>query len=112
MELRDVAWMLVQWKRFRRVLGGATGVVWLMCCTGILLLGGGEEIQWFWARMSLLLMLVSATGVSIWLFITAWREMRRLRDLAAEIRIEQMKAERDKKKRKRGHRDPHPAPGE
>jgi len=110
MELREIAWMLVQWKRFRRVLGGATGVVWLMCCSGIILLGDEEEIQWFWARMSLLFMLASSTGVSIWLFYTAWREMRELRGLAAEVRLEHMQAARDKKKRQRSHRPPDPAP--
>lgn len=101
MDLRDLAWMRAQWKRFRRVLSGATGVVWLMCCTGIILMGGEEETQWFWARMALLFMLASSTAVSVWLFFTAWREMRRLHDLAASIRIEQMEAERQEKKRKR-----------
>lgn len=110
MNLRDIAWMRVQWKRFRRVLGGATGVVWLLCCTGIILMGGEEEIQWFWARMALLFMLASSTAVSLWLFFTAWREMRRLKDLAAEIRIEDMQAERDKKKKRARRRGRHSAP--
>jgi len=107
MELRDIAWMRVQWKRFQRVLGGATGVVWLMCCSGIILMGNQEEVQWFWARMSLLFMLASSTAVSLWLFYTAWREMRRLKALAADLRVAQLQAEREKKKRHRGRRKPH-----
>lgn len=99
-ELRDITWMIVQWKRFRRVLGGATGVVWLMCCSGIILLGGDEELQWFHARMALLLMLVVSTAVSLWLFVAAWREMRRLDALAAEVRIEEVAEQREQKKPK------------
>ena len=89
----------MQWKRFQRLLGGATGVVWMLCCSGIIFIGGEEDTQWFLARMALVVMLVAATGVSLWLFIVAWRERKSLEALAVDLRVAERNEQRKKKKR-------------
>ena len=91
--------MRLQWKRFQRLLGGATGMVWLLCCSGIIFIGGEEDTEWFLARMSLVAMLVAATGVSLWLFIVAWRELKSLEALAMDLRQAEREQQRKKKKR-------------
>lgn len=103
-DLRDVAWMRVQWKVFRRILFGATGFVWLLCSSGIILLKDDEQFQWFYARMSLLLMLVVSTGVSLWLFAVAWRELRHLKKMATELQLEQLRAAQEKQEASRRRR--------
>jgi len=112
-DLRDVAWMRVQWKVFRRILLAATGVVWLLCSSGIILLKDDEQFQWFYARMALLLMLVVSTGVSLWLFVVAWRELRHLRRVARELRLTQLRAEQEERRSSHRHsssRSGHSAP--
>ena len=113
-DLRDVAWMRVQWRVFRRILLGATAVVWLLCSSGIVLLRDDEQFQWFYVRMALLAMLVASTLVSLWLFGAAWRELRHLKQVGTEIRLAQLRAEQEKRKPKRrrrpGHGGPSPAP--
>lgn len=81
--------MIRQWKRFRRFLVGATGVVWLLCCGGVIFIGGGEEgdaSEWFLTRVAFVIMFIAATGVSIWLFICALKELKRLEKEAAVMR--------------------------
>ena len=74
LELHDIAWMRLQWKRFKRLLGGATGMVWLLFSSGVLFLPEEEEGEtWFWARISLLVCLFISTVVSLWLYIAARR---------------------------------------
>ena len=89
----------MQWKRFRHLLGGATGIVWLLCCSGIIFIGGEEDTSWFLSRMSLVVMLVASSGVSLWLFIVAWRELRSLEAMAMELREAEREEQRKKKKR-------------
>ena len=97
-ELQDIAWMIGQWKRFRRLLGGATGVVWLLCCSGIIFIGGeGEETEWFRTRVAFVVVFFASTGVSIWLFIAAFRELRRLEREARELRRSRGGKQRRKK---------------
>ena len=91
--------MRVQWKRFRRLLGGATGLVWLMTSAGVIFIGGEEESEWFYARMALMFMLVASTGVSMWLFLAARRELKSLDRLAEEMLQEPDEAEVPKKKK-------------
>ena len=90
--------MRVQWRRFRRLLGGATGLVWLMTSAGVIFIGGEEESQWFYARMALMFMLVASTGVSMWLFLAARRELKSLDRLAEELLQEPDEADVPKKK--------------
>jgi len=103
-DLHDVAWMRRQWTVFRRILLGATCVVWLLCSSGIILLRDDEQYQWFYVRMALLVMLLASTAVSLWLFGAAWREIRHLKRVGTEIRLEQLRAEQEKRKpKRRGH---------
>ena len=102
LELRDFAWMRLQWKRFKRLLGGATGMVLMLCSSGILFLPEEKEGEsWFWARISLLVCLVLTSVVSIWLYIVARREIKRLEALSTEMRLEEARA---KQERPRGPR--------
>ena len=105
-DLRDVAWMRVQWRIFRRILLGATGVVWLLCSSGIVLLRDDEQYQWFYVRMALLVMLAASTVVSLWLFVVAWRELRHLKHVGTEIQLEQLRAQHEKRQAKRRRRRP------
>ena len=98
LHLRDIAWMRLQWKRFKRLLGGATGLVWLLFSSGVLFLPEEEDGEtWFWARISLLVCLVLSTIVSVWLFFAARREIKRLEGVSADMRIEQAEALRARK---------------
>ena len=81
-DLRQIAWMRLQWKRFRRLLLGATGAVWVLCSSGILLAGEEE----FLVRIALLAMLVTATGLSLRYFWSAHREIKELERKTIEIR--------------------------
>jgi len=83
-DLRQIAWMRLQWKRFRRLLWGALGAVWLVCCSGILL-AGEEQLL---VRAALLVMLVASTVCSVVLFLIARRETKALERQALEIRAE------------------------
>ena len=82
LDLHQIAWMRLQWKRFRRLLWGATGGVWVLCGSGILL--AGEED--FLVRIALLAMLITSTGLSLYLFWSARRETKELERKAIEIR--------------------------
>ena len=54
--------MRQQWRRFRRLLIGAITAVWIMCTSGVLYLRSEDpEVDpWFFSRMALLIMLVTA----------------------------------------------------
>ena len=72
LELRDIAWMRLQWKRFKHLLSGATGMVWLLFSSGVPFPPQEEEDETsFWARISLLVYLFISTLVSLWLYIAA-----------------------------------------
>ena len=90
--------MIRQWKRFRRLLSGATGIVWLLCCSGIVFIGGDDVTEWFVTRMAFVVMLVASTAVSIWLFIVACRELGRLEGEAKEMRQARGRKQRGKKR--------------
>ena len=102
MQLRDIAWMRLQWKRFKRLLGGATVMVWLLCSSGIIFLPveETEEVSWFWARIALLVCLVLSTVAGLWLFISARREIKKLERLGAEMRLEEVRAQRERAPRR------------
>ena len=93
-DLRDIAWMIRQWGRFRRLLSGATVIIWLLCCSGIVFIGGDDDTEWLVTRMALVIMLLAATGVSIWLFVVACKELGRL-----EIEAKKMRRARSRKQR-------------
>lgn len=72
LELHDIAWMRLQWKSFKRLLGGATGMVWLLFSSGVPFLPEEEEGETsFWLRISLLVYLFISTVISLWLYIAA-----------------------------------------
>lgn len=81
-DLRQITWMSSQWKRFRRLIWGATGAVWLLCSSGILLLGEED----FLVRMALLAMFALSTFAAIYLLLVARRESKKLERLAIETR--------------------------
>ena len=91
-DLRQIAWMRLQWKRFRHLLWGATGAVWLVCCSGIIL---AEEDQLL-VRAALLLMLVASTVCSIRLLFTIRRETKALERRAIELRVALMREKQAK----------------
>ena len=84
LDLRQIAWMRLQWKRFRNLLWGGTGAVWLLCCSGILLVDEGQ----FLVRMALLIMLAVSTVLGVWFLWTARREIKTLERMAIEVRAE------------------------
>ena len=81
-DLRQITWMSSQWKRFRRLIWGATSAVWLLCSSGILLLGEED----FLVRMALLAMFALSTFAAIYLLLVARRESKKLERLAIETR--------------------------
>ena len=99
-DLRQIAWMRLQWKRFRRLLWGATGAIWLVCCGGVLLAGDDQLL----VRAALLLMLVASTACSIRLLLTARRETKALERRAIEMRAALVQEKKAKM------RPPHPGP--
>ena len=84
-DLRQINWMSGQWKRFRRLVWGATGAVWLLCSSGILLLGEED----FLVRMALLAMFLLSTPAAAYLIIVSRRESKTLDRLAIEMRARQ-----------------------
>jgi hypothetical protein len=90
-----------QWRRFRRLLSGALGVVWLLCTSGILYLPTEEDpTQWYYARMALLAMLAASTLVTLWLWARATREIRHLSQRATEARLEAARREREERRKR------------
>ena len=86
LELRHLTWMLLQWRRFRRLVVGATGAIWVICCSGILLLTDVDLV----IRLALLAMLVLCTIVCLYLVIVARREIKRLQRQASELRSQEL----------------------
>ena len=84
--------MQQQWRRFRRLVLGATGAIWVLCCSGVLLLPQEELIP----RIALLLMLLSCTGVSIYLILVARREIKDLQRQTIEVRVRELEELADK----------------
>jgi small-conductance mechanosensitive channel len=80
--------MRQQWKRFRRMLWGAVGAVWLFCCVGILYLTTFTES--FVLPMALLLMLVLTTGVGLHLMIVVYRRLKELERMIVEQRAAEL----------------------
>ena len=87
LDLRQISWMRLQWKRFRNLLWGGTGAVWLLCCSGILLV----DEKLFVVRIALLIMLAVSTGLGAWLFWAARREIKLLERKAIEARAEALR---------------------
>ena len=91
-DLRQIAWMQQQWKRFRRLVWGSAGAVWMLCGSGILLLA--EEA--FIVRMALLLMLIVSVALTVYLLVAARRERKRLDRLTIEMRALQQQEKTQK----------------
>jgi hypothetical protein len=92
LELKHLTWMQQQWRRFRRLVLGATGAIWVLCCSGVLLLPAEDLIP----RIALLLMLLSCTGVSIYLMLVARREIKDLGRQVIEARAKELEELADK----------------
>lgn len=107
-ELRDIIWMRQQWRSFRRLLIGAISAVWVMCTSGLLILrvDDAEAEQWFYARMSLLIMLGASSLVTVWLFARATREISQLGRDATDMRLAQIRKGREEKRQQRPRRPP------
>ena len=84
--------MQQQWRRFRRLVLGATGAIWVLCCSGVLLLPPEDLIP----RIALLLMLLSCTGVSIYLMFVTRREIKDLGRQVIEARAQELAVLSDK----------------
>ena len=91
-ELRQISWMQQQWKRFRRLIWGSAGAMWVLCGSGILLLS--EEA--FIVRMALLVMLIVSVVLTIYLLVAARRERKRLDRLMIEMRALQQQEKAQK----------------
>ena len=88
-DLRQIAWMRVQWKRFRRILWGCSGAAWLLCCASIILVGPEQ----FMILVSLVFMFLVVTGVFIYLFFVSRQERKTLEQKAIAIRTALVKGE-------------------
>lgn len=105
--------MRQQWRRFRRLLIGAVTAVWIMCTSGVLYLRSDDpEVDpWFFSRMALLIMLVTASLVTVWLFARASREISQLGHEATELRLAQIRKDREERRQQRPRR-PAPPPSD
>jgi len=83
-ELRHITWMCGQWKRFRRTLLGCSGVAWLLCCAGIILIGHDR----FPVLIALVFLFFVVTSVFINLMFVARREGKNLECKTIAIRAE------------------------
>lgn len=83
-ELRHITWMCGQWKRFRRTLLGCSGVAWLLCCAGIILIGHDR----FPVLIALVFLFFVVTSVFIYLMFVARREGKNLECKTIAIRAE------------------------
>ena len=107
-DLATYIWMRQQWRIFRRFLIAALAGVLVVCASGLAFLhGSGEEgdPDWFYARAALMLLLVTATLMTLWLYFKASREIRDLGRLAAAARIEEARAAREKTSRGKKRHD-------
>ena len=108
-DLPTYIWMRQQWRTFRRVLLGALTGVLIVCASGLFFLDGSVEEEgetdWFVARASLMLLLVTSSAVTAYLYIRATLEIRSLSRLASEARLEQSRTAREKRPRPRRRGD-------
>ncbi len=81
--------MRSQWKRFRHILCMCTGIAWLVCCAGIVLLGH-EDLP---ILLSMIFMLLIVTGLFLYLFWMTRRELKSLDRQAIELRAQAVRAE-------------------
>lgn len=86
---RQIVWMRSQWKRFRLILCICTGIAWLVCCAGIILLGR-EDLP---ILLSMIFMLLVVTGLFIYLLWMTRRELKSLDRQAIELRAQALRAE-------------------
>ena len=79
-----------------------------MCTSGLLILrvDDAEAEQWFYARMSLLIMLGASSLVTVWLFARATREISQLGRDATDLRLAQIRKDREEKRQQRPRRPP------
>jgi ABC-type Fe3+ transport system permease subunit len=105
-ELQDYIWMREQWRRFRHILIGALTGVLIVCASGLVVLRAVEEApeQWVFARVALMILLVSCTCVALWLWFKATREVRHLGELITAARLEAARKIREEKAAKKARR--------
>ena len=82
-----------QWRRFRRLVVAAIGAIWVLCCSGLLLLTDENLVS----RIALLLMLLLCTGVAIYLVLAARRQIKKLERQTIEARARQRQEEADRR---------------
>ena len=100
-DLQDYVWLRQQWRRFRHILAGALSAVLILCASGLLLLEDEQNPRaWVYARLALLVMLIASTGVALWLWYQASREIRDLSQRVGEARLEASRARQEKDKKK------------
>lgn len=83
-DLRQIAWMRSQWKRFRHILCICTGIAWLVCCAGIVLLGR-DDLP---ILLAMIFMLLIVTGLFAYLLLMTRRELKSLDAQAVELRAQ------------------------
>ncbi|MEW6749945.1 MAG: hypothetical protein AB1505_03095 [Candidatus Latescibacterota bacterium] len=81
-DLRRIAWLRLQWRSYCRLLWGATASVWLLCATGVVLLGSDRFI----VRAALGFMMLVSTAYTVRLLFHARRQARDLERRAVEVR--------------------------
>ena len=81
-DLRQIAWMRRQWRRFLLLLWGATALLWPLCLSGALFLGP-EAVP---VRLALLAMLALTTGACVRFSREACRRLAELEHQAAAAR--------------------------
>jgi hypothetical protein len=84
MDLRQIGWVRSQWKRFRSTLCVCTGIAWVICCAGIVLVDR-ENLP---ILLGLAFMLAVVTGLSIYLLWTIRRQLQALDKQAIKRRAD------------------------
>ena len=79
--LRQIAWIRREWKRFLTTLFVATFGVWVFCCLGIVVVGAEYPM----VRLALFFMLLASTGAWAYFSVSSWRELRQLKRLATDL---------------------------
>lgn len=89
LDTRQIGWIRQQWKRFRRLLWGALGGVWLFCCVGILYLTEFQE--GIALPLAMLVMLVVSTVVGAYMHVVVYRRLKELDRMIIEKRAEELR---------------------
>jgi len=89
LDIRQIGWIRQQWKRFRRLLWGALGGVWLFCCVGILYLTEFQE--GIALPLAMVIMLVISTVVGAYLHVVVYRRLKELDRMIIERRAEELR---------------------